>query len=57
MEAQAWNNIAKQKSEENDLFGLKYANRKVEGHLDMVRFWKMAINDIHYIPGTWAYKF
>lgn len=56
-EAQAWNAIAKDRSEQNDLFGLQYANRKAGWHLDMAKFWGMAIKDIHYIPGTWAYKF
>lgn len=34
-----------------------YAVRRANQHLDMVRFWHMAFDKVHYVPGTWAYKF
>lgn len=53
-EAKGWIEIAEQR---NDLFAKRYANKKTEWHLDMARYWQMAANNLHYVPGTWAYKF
>lgn len=53
-EAKQWFEIADSR---NDTFGKLYALCRGNAHLDMVRFWQMAVRDIHYIPGTWAYRF
>lgn len=54
-EASQWMQVAEKYP--TDLFGKQYAVRKANEHLEMVRFWQMAVRDIHFVPGTWAYKF
>ena len=54
IEAEAWMNIS---AEHDDLFSKRYANQKADWHLDMVKYWHMAVDNLHYKPGTWAYTF
>ncbi len=53
-EAKIWLDIA---TSRNDLFGKRYANDKCDAHLQMARYWHMAVNNLHYKKGTWAYTF
>jgi len=53
-ESKIWSEIS---SRQEDFFGKRYANRKASEHLQMVKYWYMAIDNLHYKKGTWAYTF
>ncbi len=56
-EAKIWNELCGECREKDNLYGMKFCNRKSDEHLRMVEYWHMACNNLHYKPGTWAYKF
>lgn len=56
-EAKGWIEIAKKYNDEYAFWAVKYANRKADEHMAMARYWHMAARNVHYKPGTWAYKF
>ena len=56
-EAKAWIEIAKIYNDKYAFWAVKIANRKADEHMQMARYWHMACNNLHYKPGTWAYKF
>ena len=54
-EAMGWNEAGK--SFRDSLYALRYANRMANAHLEMAKYWEMAVKNLHYIPGTWATTF
>ena len=56
-EAKIWMRISTEYREEGYLMCARYAGKKADEHLEMTRYWHMACNNLHYKPGTWAYKF
>ena len=34
-----------------------YYMKRADEHIDMAKYWHNAAENLHYIPGTWSYRF
>lgn len=56
-ESTIWDEIFKRYAAKNDLFGMLYASDRCVWHNQMAEYWLMAIKNLHYVQGTWRYRF